>query len=75
VDLVLTDIVMPGGMSGLDLAERLAAQRPSVRVLCMSGYAPDAAVFRGAGGARLPFLQKPFTPRGLCLKVREVLGG
>lgn len=59
-------------MSGLQLAEHVAALRPELRVLLISGYASDAtdgtAVQR-----RHSFLQKPFTPHDLLVRVRELL--
>jgi CheY-like chemotaxis protein len=73
--LMLTDVVMPG-ISGLELAARLAPLRPKMRVLFMSGYADDVIVRRGGrldeGAA---FLQKPFTAEVLARQVREVLDG
>ncbi|XYI03474.1 ATP-binding protein [Sorangium sp. So ce1128] len=71
VDLLLTDLVMPG-MNGRELAERALAMHPRARVLYMSGYADD--VFAGAepDGERA-LLQKPFTPDTLAHRVREVL--
>jgi DNA-binding NtrC family response regulator len=60
-------------MSGLDLAGRLCVAHPAVKLLCISGYSPDTAAMARARGMELPFLQKPFTSRELCQKVREVL--
>jgi two-component system cell cycle sensor histidine kinase/response regulator CckA len=74
IDIVLTDAVMPG-MSGRALAERLAALRPSARVLLMSGYTDDDMLRRGILDPRMAFLQKPFTPTALAQKVRETLDG
>jgi two-component system, cell cycle sensor histidine kinase and response regulator CckA len=72
IDLLVTDVVMPG-LPGPDLAHRLAAARPGLRVLFMSGY-PDDAVFRhGILEPGSEFLQKPFTQIGFVQKVREVL--
>jgi CheY-like chemotaxis protein len=72
VDLVLTDVVMPI-LNGRELGERLAAERPRLRVLFMSGYTDDDVVRRGLLEPGAPFLQKPFTPGDLARKVREVL--
>jgi DNA-binding NarL/FixJ family response regulator len=69
---VATDAIMPK-MNGRVLAERLAAQRPRLRVLFMSGYTDDDMLRRGIMDPRMAFLQKPFTPDALAKKVREVL--
>jgi PAS domain S-box-containing protein len=71
VRLLLTDMVMPG-MNGTDLAERLVARRPTLKVLYMSGY-PSSRIASGALRGRIRFLQKPFTLGGLTQKVRDVL--
>jgi PAS domain S-box-containing protein len=72
IDLLLTDVVMPG-MHGRELAERLTAQRPGLRVLFASGYTDDAVLLRGIRVDEVPFLQKPFTPSQLVQRVRDVL--
>jgi two-component system cell cycle sensor histidine kinase/response regulator CckA len=72
IDLLLTDLLMPGGMDGRELAEETIAMRPGTQVLLMSGYTTDALVLHGVGeGAH--FLQKPFTQQQLAIKVRDVL--
>ena len=71
-DLALCDVIL-GDMSGPAVAEALCALRPSIRVLYMSGYADEAIVRTGVLDEGKPFLQKPFTPRQLARKVREVL--
>lgn len=72
IHLLLTDVVMPQ-MSGVQLAQRLGSIRPDMRVLCMSGYTDDAALRHGVVDSALAFVQKPLTPDGLLLKVRQVL--
>ena len=72
VDLLVTDVVMPG-MSGGSLGEHLERERPSLPVLYISGFAGEDVIRRGLLAAGRPFLQKPFAPDELALKVREVL--
>jgi len=72
IHLLVTDVVMPG-LSGRELADKLAAQRPGIRVLYMSGYPGDAVVEHGSLPAGSAFLQKPFSPDSLARKVRDVL--
>ncbi len=71
IDLLLTDIVMPG-MNGRDLAKRFQEHRPTTRVVFTTGYAQDESV-RGAQLERNQLLEKPFAPSALLRKVREVL--
>jgi two-component system cell cycle sensor histidine kinase/response regulator CckA len=72
IHLLLTDVVMPG-MSGPELARRLAPLRPEARVLFMSGYTGESVVHHGLGAPGVHYIQKPFAPDGLAAKVREVL--
>ncbi len=72
VDLVITDVVMPG-MSGRDLGDRVARLRPGVPVLYTSGFADQDVIRRGMLEEGRPFLQKPFTPHELARAVREAL--
>ena len=73
VHLLLTDVMMPG-MNGCQLAESLLAQRPALRVLFMSGYAEDVLANNVGLVPGAAFLGKPFKPKALVTKVREVLG-
>jgi two-component system cell cycle sensor histidine kinase/response regulator CckA len=75
IDLLLTDMVMPEGISGRQLAERLQAQDPGLKVIYTSGYSPgmagkDIALLEGFN-----FLAKPYPPSRLALVVRECLDG
>jgi CheY-like chemotaxis protein len=76
IDLLFTDMVMPAGISGMELAHKLVAQRKQLRVVFASGYTVDDIstdfLFRN-NGAR--FLQKPYTRVNLARAVREALDG
>ena len=72
IDLLMTDVVMPG-MSGRELAERLATLLPSLKVLFTSGYTNDAVIKHGISETSQNFLQKPFTFEGLSKKVRDII--
>jgi CheY-like chemotaxis protein len=74
VQVILTDIAMPGGMDGLELAEKVLAAAPWRRVILMSGYARLFPQL-GTSGARFPLLMKPFSPGQLALQIQEVLRG
>jgi two-component system, cell cycle sensor histidine kinase and response regulator CckA len=74
IDLVLTDIVMPG-MSGGELVQQLIALQPEMRVLYMSGYTKYTVFNPGVLESVNSFIWKPFAPKDLLRKVREVLNG
>lgn len=73
VDVLITDVVMPG-MSGRELSVRLSASCPNTKVLYLSGYTEDAIIHEGVLDPGTAFLQKPFTLQALARKLREVLG-
>jgi DNA-binding response OmpR family regulator len=72
IHLMLTDVVLPG-TGGREVARHVLAERPSVRVLYMSGYTESAIQHHGVLEARLAFIQKPFSGQELVRKIREVL--
>ena len=73
IDLLLTDVVMPG-LDGRNLAEELTSRFPHLKVLFVSAYTDDAVVRHEILGERVAFLPKPYSPTALAAKVREVLG-
>jgi two-component system, cell cycle sensor histidine kinase and response regulator CckA len=73
LDLLLTDVVLPGAKSGHRVAEEVRELHPGLPVISMSGYTRDSAVFNGSLGADADFLEKPFTPDRLLGKVRAAL--
>ena len=74
VDVLLTDVVMPG-MSGRDLADRVRHVRPDVKVMYMSGYTADMISNQGVLDTGVAFIQKPFSVADLGRKLRGLLGG
>lgn len=72
IDLLLTDVMMPG-MNGVELSQRALAQHASLKVLFVSGYTDESVLEAGHFPAGTAFLQKPFTLGSLLGKVREVL--
>jgi len=74
IDLLLTDVVMPGG-SGRELAETLTARSPGLAVLYMSGYTADVVLRQGLVQESVAFLSKPFTQTALAEAVRVTLDG
>jgi PAS domain S-box-containing protein len=74
VDLLLTDMVMPGPMTGLELAERLQQLRPGLKVVISSGYTTDQSGHPLRWPESVTFLAKPYTPQSLAATLRECLG-
>jgi PAS domain S-box-containing protein len=74
IDLVLTDMVMPEGMSGRELAAQLRKRKPHLKVIYSSGYSPEA-MGRTFGQTDTVFLSKPYVPPQLARAVRQCLDG
>jgi DNA-binding NtrC family response regulator len=72
VDLLLTDVIMPG-MNGKQLFDKISASYPGMRVLFMSGYTDNVIAHHGVIEPGVHFIQKPFSVQSLAAKVREVL--
>ncbi len=73
IDLLLTDVVMPSGMSGTDVADEVQKRYPQVKVLSTSGYTEGAIVHHGRLDEGVELLGKPYTRETLAHKVRRVL--
>jgi CheY-like chemotaxis protein len=73
--LLFTDVGLPGGMNGRQLADAAMRQRPDLKVLFTSGYTRDAIVHGGRLDAGVALIGKPFTYAALAEKIREVLSG
>lgn len=74
VDLVLCDVVLSGELNGREVAERIVAERPKVKVLFMSGYTENAIVHSGRLSPNVELIQKPFHKHDLAYKIRRILG-
>jgi two-component system cell cycle sensor histidine kinase/response regulator CckA len=75
IDLLLTDVVLPGGMQGGALGRAAGYLRPELPIIYMSGYARSAIVHSGRVDEGVDYLAKPFTPESLARKVRRALDG
>jgi len=75
IDLVFTDIIMPGGLNGRELAERLWAEKPELKVIFSSGYGADALGKNFKLDPKLNYLQKPYLPQTLSRVIRRCLDG
>jgi signal transduction histidine kinase len=75
IDLLFTDVVLPGGVSGRELSDNLLKVRPDLRVLFTTGYTRNAIVHHGRLDPGVHLLNKPYTQHDLVRKVRELLDG
>jgi len=77
IDVLLTDIIMPGGINGRELAEKLRARRPDLKVVFMSGYSGNVLPSEASPeeAKKVHFLQKPCSGRQLSLALRQCLDG
>ena len=73
MDLLFSDVVLPGGMTGAQLVEAARALRPRLRVLFTTGYARNAIFHQGRLDKGVQLLTKPFSTQDLAIKVRDVL--
>jgi CheY-like chemotaxis protein len=74
VDLVFSDIMMAGGMSGYDLARWLSSHRPEMKLLLTSGFADRVAAHGESDADSLKILRKPYATAELADAIREALG-
>ena len=65
IEILFTDIVMPDGMNGVELARRLQSEKPGLKVVYTSGYSADVAGADFSGREGIDFLGKPYTPAGV----------
>jgi signal transduction histidine kinase/CheY-like chemotaxis protein len=74
IDLLFTDIVLPGGMNGRQLSHEVLKARPSLAVLFTTGYTPNAVIHHGRLDPDVQLLSKPYTQDDLSRKIRRILG-
>ncbi len=72
VDLLISDVVMPG-MSGKELLDRIQVTHPDVCVLFVSGYTDNVILRHGIQEGEVHFLEKPYSSERLAVKIREIL--
>ncbi len=73
IDMLFTDVVMPGGMSGRDLADAVREERPGTPVLFTSGYTEDVVLDNGGANVSVALLSKPYTAEQLTERITEAL--
>ena len=75
IDLLLTDVMLPGQLTGPKIAEELVRRRPDLRVVFASGYSQEMIELGAHGGDSVRFLSKPYDRRKLAHAVHEALRG
>lgn len=75
VKMLFTDVVLPGGMNGRQIADEAKRRRPDLKVLFSTGYTRNAIIHQGRLDSDVELLTKPFTPDDLISKVRQMLDG
>ncbi|MET0240026.1 MAG: response regulator [Sphingobium sp.] len=75
IDLLVTDVGLPGGMNGREVADAARAARPDLKILFITGYAENAAIGNGYLDGRMAVLTKPFQMDALAAKVRDLIAG
>ena len=75
VDLLFTDLIMPGGMNGIMLAREARRRQPRLKVLLTTGYAEASLERTDAGGSEFDLLNKPYRRTDLIRRVRAILDG
>jgi CheY-like chemotaxis protein len=75
VDLLITDVGLPGGLNGRQMAEAARATRPDLKVLFITGYAQNAAIGNGHLEPSMQVLTKPFAMDMLAARIRSVIAG
>lgn len=75
IDLLFTDVVLPAGMNGRELADEIRKRDPDIKLLYTSGYTDNAIVHHGRLDAGTQLLTKPYTRVSLALRVRSILDG
>jgi CheY-like chemotaxis protein len=73
IDLLITDVGLPGGMNGKEMAEQARQQRPNLKVLFITGYAQNAAISNGRLEPGMHILSKPFPMEKLASKIRAII--
>ncbi len=73
IDLLFTDVILPGGMNGNEIARRAPEYQPDIKIMYMSGYSHDALIHQGRMDDAVVLLQKPFRRAELAVKLREAL--